>query len=208
MNKKVFITAIAFLGFYATTFAQQDSTSVSDVEVEVEVEVVHETESNPAPSLEGGENLTLENETNSALEHNDVVEDVKKTTNEQTSKKSELPKESEEATDVVQSPKKDSKPLTAKEKTNLILFAAAILAIMVIIRRFRRRCKSCGKWNAMKTIGKKLSHIEYGQTTKTTTYSQNNKRETTSQTANKYYQHHRKCKHCGFEDSVIRKGIF
>jgi CHAT domain-containing protein len=86
-----------------------------------------------------------------------------------------------------------------------IILIIVIVFICIIVRMYRRKCRQCKKWNAMKRVRKELVDEKPSTIVKNRT-KKNGKGEVicTYQVdvpATTYHYHiHRQCKHCGYKD--------
>ena len=98
----------------------------------------------------------------------------------------------------------------AKEIADFILFAIPFSICFYIIHKIlsyrrRRKCKHCGRWNAMRETGtycvdKKAKKIKEELKTRDGKGNVIRSREVLVDATTYFYETHRKCKYCGFED--------
>ena len=89
----------------------------------------------------------------------------------------------------------------------IFLIISAVILLIIIISRYNRKCPNCGKWGAMKTTDKVVTHKTDSRVKKT--LRKTDGKGKTIQTREIYipatkfhYDVHRKCKNCGYEDIV------
>ncbi|WP_315499697.1 hypothetical protein [Capnocytophaga gingivalis] len=162
------------------------------------------------------EQITTENQTNeevipaTTLEQENKNVTNKKYFSKKQSKKKSKKNNSKNQTPQTASSKKSSKEgLTEENKKSIFHFIFFAIGVYIIYRiiayRYRRKCKHCGKWNAMREtgtycVGEKDSRIK--ETTKVRdgdgkvlrTY------EEFVPATTYFYETHRKCKYCNFKD--------
>ena len=106
--------------------------------------------------------------------------------------------------------KKTENERKAKEIADFILFAIPFSICFYIIHKIlsyrrRRKCKHCGRWNAMRETGtycvdKKAKKIKEELKTRDGKGNVIRSREVLVDATTYFYETHRKCKYCGFED--------
>ena len=79
------------------------------------------------------------------------------------------------------------------ENTYIILVVIALIALILTYRGYKKKCTDCEKWGAMRERSRRIG----------ATGEKSNSSGDTS--LDVIYEVHRKCKHCGYEDDVIRK---
>lgn len=84
------------------------------------------------------------------------------------------------------------------------LICFIVLILLVISYRYRRKCRSCKKWGAMKRIGsekvgEKQSHVKKTEQT-TDIIGEKHSNTYYIPATISYYHIHRKCKYCGYRD--------
>jgi hypothetical protein len=98
-----------------------------------------------------------------------------------------------------------AQPLTTKDKTILWAIVIFILVILITRYRYKRKCRNCGKWNAMKKINTECvneqasSIVEKRQKKDSTGKVISTWEESIPATVYTYHIH-RQCKHCGYKD--------
>ena len=101
---------------------------------------------------------------------------------------------------------KTKKERDSKRIAYFILFAICLYIIYKILYyRHRRKCDHCGKWAAMKKTGtycvdKKAKKIKEELKTRDGKGNVIRSREVLVDATTYFYETHRKCKYCGFED--------
>lgn len=101
---------------------------------------------------------------------------------------------------------KTKKERDSKRIAYFILFAICLYIIYKILSyRHRRKCDHCGKWAAMKKTGtycvdKKAKKIKEELKTRDGKGNVIRSREVLVDATTYFYETHRKCKYCGFED--------
>ena len=101
---------------------------------------------------------------------------------------------------------KTKKERDSKRIAYFILFAICLYIVYKILSyRHRRKCDHCGKWAAMKKTGtycvdKKAKKIKEELTTRDGIGNVIRSREVLVDATTYFYETHRKCKYCGFED--------
>ena len=101
---------------------------------------------------------------------------------------------------------KAKKERDSKRIAYFILFAICLYIIYKILSyRHRRKCDHCGKWAAMKKTGtycvdKKAKKIKEELKTRDGKGNVIRSREVLVDATTYFYETHRKCKYCGFED--------
>ena len=101
---------------------------------------------------------------------------------------------------------KTKKERDSKRIAYFILFAICLYIIYKILSyRHRRKCDHCGKWAAMKKTGtycvdKKAKKIKEELKTRDGKGNVIRRREVLVDATTYFYETHRKCKYCGFED--------
>ncbi len=107
-----------------------------------------------------------------------------------------------------QEPKKYNN-LSIKEKTSIWVVVIGIIFLWITRSRYKKKCYSCKKWNAMKKISTKCidekPSVIYKKREIKNSKGEVLKTWTDSVPATiYYYQIHRKCKHCGHEDYLSK----
>ena len=101
---------------------------------------------------------------------------------------------------------KTKKERDSKRIAYFILFAICLYIVYKILSyRHRRKCDHCGKWAAMKKTGtycvdKKAKKIKEELKTRDGKGNVIRSREVLVDATTYFYETHRKCKYCGFED--------
>ena len=101
---------------------------------------------------------------------------------------------------------KTKKERDSKRIAYFILFSICFYIIHKILSyRRRRKCKHCGRWNAMRETGtycvdKKAKKIKEELKTRDGKGNVIRSREVLVDATTYFYETHRKCKYCGFED--------
>jgi hypothetical protein len=101
---------------------------------------------------------------------------------------------------------KAEKERKATQIAYFILFAICFYIVYKILSyRRRRKCKHCGRWNAMRETGtycvdKKAKKIKEELKTRDGKGNVIRSREVLVDATTYFYETHRKCKYCGFED--------
>ena len=101
---------------------------------------------------------------------------------------------------------KTKKERDSKRIAYFILFAICLYIVYKILSyRHRRKCDHCGKWAAMKKTGtycvdKKAKKIKEELKTRDRKGNVIRSREVLVDATTYFYETHRKCKYCGFED--------
>lgn len=133
------------------------------------------------------------------------------TTKKKSSKKAKK-KKTEQSNSGMQTPQtlsdeeKTKKERDAKRIAYFILFAICLYIVYKILSyRHRRKCDHCGKWAAMKKTGtycvdKKAKKIKEELKTRDGKGNVIRSREVLVDATTYFYETHRKCKYCGFED--------
>ena len=100
---------------------------------------------------------------------------------------------------------KPSRPLSAKEKTIIWAIVVGIIFLWITQYRYKRKCDSCKKWNAMRKTSKEC--VDEKPTGITEERKMKNSKGEVIRTWEEsvpatvyYYRTHRKCKHCGYRD--------
>ena len=136
----------------------------------------------------------------------------KASTTKKKSSKKEKKKKTEQSNSGMQTPQtlsdeeKTKKERDSKRIAYFILFAICLYIVYKILSyRYRRKCDHCGKWAAMKKTGtycvdKKAKKIKEELKTRDGKGNVIRSREVLVDATTYFYETHRKCKYCGFED--------
>ena len=136
----------------------------------------------------------------------------KASTTKKKSSKKEKKKKTEQSNSGMQTPQtlsdeeKTKKERDSKRIAYFILFAICLYIVYKILSyRHRRKCDHCGKWAAMKKTGtycvdKKAKKIKEELKTRDGKGNVIRSREVLVDATTYFYETHRKCKYCGFED--------
>ena len=99
--------------------------------------------------------------------------------------------------------------LTEEEKKSIFHFIFFAIGVYIIYRiiayRYRRKCKHCGKWNAMRETGTYCVGEKDSKIKETTKIRDGNGKvlrtyEEFVPATTYFYETHRKCKYCNFKD--------
>lgn len=186
---------------FQSLFAQEES---EEIKTEDKNEIIHEEE---PISIEENNNEGISptiDKNKDTLQKNDT-----KAIRKHTSKKKNKKKKQQNISTNQLSQTSDKNTLKEKEKENIFNFIFFAIGVYIIYRivayRYRRKCKHCGKWNAMRKTGTYCVGEKDSRIKETTNVRDGNGKvlrtyEEFVPATTYFYETHRKCKYCGFKD--------
>lgn len=204
-KQTILITIFLTIFSFQLLFAQEET---EEIKTEEKNEIIQK-------ELEE-EQIAIENQTNeevipaTTLEQENKNVANKKHFSKKQSKKKSKKNNSKNLTSQTAPSKKSSKGgLTEENKKSIfhfIFFAIGVYIIYCIIAyRYRRKCKHCGKWNAMRKTGTYCVGEKDSRIKETTNVRDGNGKvlrtyEEFVPATTYFYETHRKCKYCNFKD--------
>ena len=200
-KQTILITIFLTMFSFQLLFAQEES---EEIKTEDKNKIIHKEEpisieennnEGIAPTIDKNKDTLQKNDTKAIKKH--------------TSKKKNKKKKQQNISTNQLSQTSDKNTLKEKEKENIFNFIFFAIGVYIIYRivayRYRRKCKHCGKWNAMRKngtycVGEKDSRIK-----ETTNVRDGNGKvlrtyEEFVPATTYFYETHRKCKYCNFKD--------
>ena len=193
--------------FFLVIFSCQSLLAQEETE-ELKAEYKNEPIQEQQLTTENQPNEEVISATNSKQENKNVSN--KKHPSKKQSKKKSKQNNSGNQTPQTASSKGSSKGgLTEEDKKSIFHFIFFVIGVYIIYKiiayRYRRKCGHCGRWNAMKETGtycvdKKAKKIKEELKTRDGKGNVIRSREVLVDATTYFYETHRKCKYCGFED--------
>lgn len=193
--------------FFLVIFSCQSLLAQEETE-ELKAEYKNEPIQEQQLTTENQPNEEVISATNSKQENKNVSN--KKHPSKKQSKKKSKQNNSGNQTPQTASSKGSSKGgLTEEDKKSIFHFIFFVIGVYIIYKiiayRYRRKCGHCGRWNAMKETGtycvdKKAKKIKEELKTRDGKGNVIRSKEVLVDATTYFYETHRKCKYCGFED--------
>ena len=200
-KQTILITIFLTMFSFQLLFAQEES---EEIKTEDKNKIIHEEEpisieennnEEIAPTIDKNKDTLQKNDTKAIKKH--------------TSKKKNNKKKQQNISTNQLSQTSDKNTLKEKEKENIFNFIFFAIGVYIIYRivayRYRRKCKHCGKWNAMRKTGTYCVGEKDSRIKETTNVRDGNGKvlrtyEEFVPATTYFYETHRKCKYCGFKD--------
>ena len=200
-KQTILITIFLTMFSFQLLFAQEES---EEIKTEDKNKIIHEEE---PISIEENNNEGISptiDKNKDTLQKNDT-----KAIKKHTSKKKNKKKKQQNISTNQLSQTSDKNTLKEKEKENIFNFIFFAIGVYIIYRivayRYRRKCKHCGKWNAMRKTGTYCVGEKDSRIKETTNVRDGNGKvlrtyEEFVPATTYFYETHRKCKYCNFKD--------
>lgn len=200
-KQTILITIFLTIFSFQLLFAQEET---EEIKTEEKNEIIQK-------ELEE-EQIAIENQTNeevipaTTLEQENKNVAYKKHFSKKQNKKKSKKNNSKNLTSQTASSKGGSTEENKKSIFHFIFFAIGVYIIYRIIAyRYRRKCKHCGKWNAMRKTGTYCVGEKDSRIKETTNVRDGNGKvlrtyEEFVPATTYFYETHRKCKYCNFKD--------
>ena len=200
-KQTILITIFLTMFSFQLLFAQEES---EEIKTEDKNKIIHEEEpisieennnEGIAPTIDKNKDTLQKNDTKAIKKH--------------TSKKKNKKKKQQNISTNQLSQTSDKNTLKKKEKENIFNFIFFAIGVYIIYRivayRYRRKCKHCGKWNAMRKTGTYCVGEKDSRIKETTNVRDGNGKvlrtyEEFVPATTYFYETHRKCKYCNFKD--------